>query len=83
MKLVAIAGPVGFVGLMIPHICRLWLGSDHRVLIIAAILMGAIFLPWCDTLARVIVAPAELPVGIITALLGGPFFLWMLIRQKR
>ncbi|MCK5241024.1 iron ABC transporter permease [bacterium] len=80
---VAIAGPVGFVGLMIPHICRLWLGSDHRVLIIAAILMGGIFLPWCDTLARVIVAPAELPVGIITALLGGPFFLWMLVRQKR
>jgi cobalamin transport system permease protein len=80
---VAIAGPVGFVGLMIPHICRLWLGSDHRVLIIAALLMGGIFLPWSDTLARILLAPAELPVGIITALLGGPFFMWMLVKQKR
>jgi len=78
---VAIAGPVGFIGLIIPHICRLWLGSDHRLLVVASLLLGGFFLPWCDMLARILVAPAELPVGIITALLGGPFFLWMLLQR--
>lgn len=81
--IVAFAGPIGFIGLIIPHLMRLVVGPDHRRLVIAAPLFGGSFLVWCDTLARTIISPAELPVGIITAMLGGPFFLWLLIRQKR
>lgn len=80
---VSVAGPVGFVGLMVPHIARQMLGSDHRTLVPATLLLGAIFLPACDALARVLLAPAELPVGIITALLGGPFFIWILLTRRR
>ncbi len=76
---VAICGPIGFVGLMAPHICRLLIGPDHRWLSVATLLFGGAFLVLCDTVARTIIAPAELPVGIITALLGGPFFLWLLL----
>jgi iron complex transport system permease protein len=79
---VSVAGPVGFVGIMVPHVCRLLLGPDHRALIPASLLLGGVFLPACDAVARIIVAPAELPVGIITALLGGPFFLWLLLSRK-
>jgi len=79
---VSVAGPVGFVGIMVPHVCRLLLGPDHRVLAPAALLMGGAFLPLCDGLSRILVAPAELPVGIITALLGGPFFIWLLLGRK-
>ena len=81
--IVAFAGPIGFIGLIIPHLVRLIIGADHRKLLIAAPVFGGAFLIWCDTLARIIIAPAELPVGIITAMLGGPFFIWLLIRQKR
>jgi iron complex transport system permease protein len=81
--IVAMAGPIGFVGLVIPHLVRLLIGPDHRRLLIAAPLLGGIFLVWCDTLARLIIAPAELPVGIITAMAGGPFFIWLLIRHKK
>ncbi len=77
--LVARCGPIGFVGMMAPHICRLLVGADHRVLIPATFLFGGCFLTLCDTLARVLIAPAEIPVGVITALLGGPFFVWLLI----
>jgi iron complex transport system permease protein len=80
---VALAGPIGFVGLIIPHLVRLLVGPDHRRLLIAAPLVGGIFLVWCDTLARTIIAPAELPVGIVTAMVGGPFFIWLLIRHKK
>jgi iron complex transport system permease protein len=80
---VALAGPIGFVGLIIPHLVRLLVGSDHRQLLLSAPLVGGIFLVWCDTLARVIITPAELPVGIVTAMVGGPFFIWLLIRHKR
>jgi iron complex transport system permease protein len=82
---VAIAGPIGFVGMMVPHICRLIIGPDHRQLAPATILFGAAFLVLCDTLARTVIAPAEMPVGVVTALLGGPFFLWLLLRgaEKR
>lgn len=80
---VAFCGPIGFVGMMAPHICRLMLGSSHRYLAPAAILFGGIFLAWCDTLARMVIAPAEMPVGVITALLGGPFFLWLLLGRNR
>jgi len=76
---VAICGPIGFVGMMAPHICRLIIGSDHRYLAPASILFGGMFLALCDTLARTLIAPAEIPVGIITALLGGPFFVWLLL----
>ena len=78
---VALCGPIGFVGLMAPHICRLLIGPDHRYLMPATLLFGGAFLVLCDTLARTIMAPTELPVGIITALLGGPFFLWLLLRK--
>ncbi|MBN2315560.1 MAG: iron ABC transporter permease [Sedimentisphaerales bacterium] len=77
--IVARCGPIGFVGMMAPHICRLLVGADHRVLIPATFLFGGTFLTLCDILARVLIAPAEIPVGIITALLGGPFFVWLLV----
>jgi iron complex transport system permease protein len=79
---VAFCGPIGFVGLMVPHICRLLIGSDHRYLLPATWLLGGTFLVLCDAVGRTIMAPTELPVGIITALLGGPFFLWLLFGRK-
>jgi iron complex transport system permease protein len=79
---VAVCGPIGFVGLMAPHICRLLIGPDHRYLTPATLLFGGAFLVLCDTLARTVMAPTELPVGIITALLGGPFFLWLLLGRR-
>ncbi len=78
---VAACGPIGFVGMMAPHICRLLVGSGHRALLPAACLFGGAFLAGCDTVARVVIAPAELPVGVITSFLGGPFFLWLLLRR--
>jgi len=79
---VAVCGPIGFVGLMAPHICRLLIGPDHRYLMPATLLFGGAFLILCDTLARTVMAPTELPVGIITSLLGGPFFLWLLLGRR-
>jgi iron complex transport system permease protein len=79
---VAACGPVGFVGMMAPHICRLVLGSNHRTLLPATALFGGAFLALCDTAARLVLFPAELPVGVITAFLGAPFFLWLLVRQS-
>jgi iron complex transport system permease protein len=81
--IVSICGPVGFVGLMCPHICRLIVGPDHRRLQPATLFFGGAFLVGCDTLARTVFAPTELPVGIFTAFLGGPFFLWLLIRPPK
>jgi iron complex transport system permease protein len=78
---VAFAGPIGFVGLIIPHLMRLLVGPDHKRLLISAPIFGGIFLMWCDTLARTIIAPAELPVGVLTAMMGGPFFIWLLIKK--
>lgn len=80
--IVALCGPIGFVGMMVPHICRLLIGNDHRWLIPATLLFGGGFLILCDTIARLIIAPAEIPVGVITTLLGGPFFIWLLIKSK-
>ncbi len=77
---IAIAGPVGFVGLIVPHALRAVIGADHRALVPASILIGAATLVVCDTVARVL---HELPVGVVTALLGGPFFLFLLVRGKR
>ena len=79
---VAITGPIRFVGLIVPHISRLFVGSDLRILIPVSMLFGASFLIICDTVARTIIAPTEVPVGIITAMLGGPFFVWLLKRKK-
>jgi ABC-type Fe3+-siderophore transport system permease subunit len=79
--MVSVSGMIGFVGLMIPHVMRLIVGSDHRLLLPASFLAGGIFLCWADTLARILLTPAELPVGIITAFFGGPFFLFLLYRD--
>jgi iron complex transport system permease protein len=77
---ITVCGPIGFVGIMVPHMCRLVFGANHRILIPVSALLGGVFLTWCDTLARSISTSAEIPVGVITALLGGPFFLWLLFR---
>jgi iron complex transport system permease protein len=79
---VATCGPIGFVGLIVPHIVRLFVGPDLRILIPASMLFGASFLIICDTFARTLLAPTEIPVGIITAMLGGPFFVWLLKRKR-
>lgn len=79
---VATCGPIGFVGLIVPHIVRLFVGPDLRILIPASMLFGASFLIICDTFARTLLAPTEIPVGIITAILGGPFFVWLLKRKR-
>lgn len=80
---VSIGGIIGFVGLIIPHICRIIVGPDNRVLVPFSALSGAIFLTFADTLARIVLKPTEVPVGIITAIFGGPFFLYLLARNKR
>jgi iron complex transport system permease protein len=77
------AGAIGFVGLIVPHACRLAFGPDHRVLIPAAVLGGGAFLVLCDTLARTVAAPVQLPVGAITALIGAPVFLYQLHRLRK
>ncbi|VAX19942.1 Vitamin B12 ABC transporter, permease protein BtuC [hydrothermal vent metagenome] len=80
--LVAICGPIGFVGMMAPHICRLIVGADHRTLAWGCMVFGGAFLVLCDTFSRTVVAPTEIPVGVVTALLGGPFFLWLLLGRR-
>lgn len=81
-SVVCISGPIGFVGLIIPHTLRLLTGSDHRVLIPVSFLCGAGFLVLCDTAARTMLAPSELPVGVLTSLIGGPFFLYILLKRR-
>ena len=78
---VSLAGPVGFIGIIVPHLVRLLVGSDHRLVLPASALVGAAFLVICDVAARTLIAPMVLPVGILTALIGGPFFLWLLIHK--
>ena len=78
---VSVSGMIGFVGLIVPHVLRLLLGPDHRLLLPASFLGGAVFLVWADTLARTMLGAAELPVGVITAFTGGPFFLVLLRRN--
>lgn len=79
--MVAVSGGIGFVGLMVPHAVRMLLGTDHRYVLPVALLGGAVFLVWADVLARTMFAPAELPIGIITALSGTPFFIWLMRRH--
>jgi iron complex transport system permease protein len=78
---VSLAGPVGFVGIIVPHMVRSMVGADHRLVVPGAALFGAAFLIACDVVARTIVPPLELPVGIVTAVIGGPVFLWLLLRR--
>ncbi|MFN4262443.1 MAG: FecCD family ABC transporter permease [Thioalkalivibrionaceae bacterium] len=80
---VAVAGIIGFVGLVVPHLLRLWVGPSHRYLLPGSALGGALLLLLADIAARTVIAPAELPIGLLTALLGGPFFLWLLLRMRR
>ncbi len=79
---VAVAGMIGFVGLVVPHILRLLLGASHRLLLPFSALGGAVLLLAADIVARLVVAPAELPIGILTAAIGAPFFLWLLLRRQ-
>ncbi|MEU3904290.1 FecCD family ABC transporter permease [Streptomyces goshikiensis] len=81
--LVAYSGAIGFIGLMVPHAARMVVGAGHRALLPVAALGGAVFLSLADLLARTAAAPEEIPVGVVTALVGGPFFLWMLRRSTR
>ena len=78
---VSLAGPIGFIGIVVPHLVRLLVGVDHRIVLPASALFGASFLVGCDLIARTLIAPMEIPVGVVTAMIGGPFFLWLLIRK--
>ena len=80
---VAVAGSIGFVGIVVPHLLRLICGPDHRWLLVNSALLGACVLVLADMVSRTIIAPAELPIGIITALMGGPFFTWVLLSNRR
>ena len=80
---VSVSGMIGFVGLIVPHVVRLTVGADHRLLLPASLLAGATFLVWADTLARSAVGVVEIPVGVVTALCGGPFFVYLLKREGR
>jgi len=80
---VSVSGMIGFVGLVVPHVVRLAVGADHRVLLPATYLAGAIFLVWADTAARTALGATEIPVGVVTALFGAPFFAWLLRRERR
>ena len=79
---VAVSGGIGFVGIVVPHLLRLLIGPDHRYLLPACALLGAVMLLLADAIARQVVAPAELPIGIVTAAIGAPFFLWILLRRR-
>ena len=79
---VSLGGPIGFIGIIVPHLVRLMVGSDHRLVLPAAALFGAAFTVLCDLVARTVMAPLELPIGIITAMIGGPFFLWLLVKRS-
>ncbi|MEZ5425958.1 MAG: iron ABC transporter permease [Pyrinomonadaceae bacterium] len=79
---VSVTGIIGFVGLLVPHLLRLTVGADHRILLPASALLGAGLLLGADWLSRTIVAPAELPIGVVTAFIGAPFFLWLLLRKN-
>jgi len=79
---VSLGGPIGFIGIIVPHLVRLIVGSDHRIVLPASALFGAAFLVLCDLAARTLMSPLEIPVGVVTALIGGPFFLWLLVKRS-
>jgi iron complex transport system permease protein len=80
---VSLSGIIGFVGLIVPHLMRMAFGSDHRLLLPASLVFGGVFVMLADTAARMIISPSELPVGVITAFLGAPFFLMLMFRDNR
>ncbi|NUL38846.1 FecCD family ABC transporter permease [Kosakonia sacchari] len=80
---VAVSGIISFVGLVVPHLMRMWLGPDHRALVPGALLVGAMLLLAADTVARTVVAPAEMPVGLLTSMAGAPWFLWLIFRRSK
>lgn len=80
---ISVAGVIGFVGLVIPHIIRLWVGSDYRIMLIASFLSGSAFLLVCDVIARTIISPNELPIGVITGIVGGIMFILILSRSRK
>lgn len=80
---IAVSGSIGFIGLMVPHMTRLLIGSDHKRVLPVSALLGGILVIWTDVAARIIIAPEELPIGILTALFGGPFFIFLLKRKAR
>ncbi len=80
---VAVSGVIAFVGIVVPHVVRMLAGPDHRIVLPGSILAGATLLLVADGFARVIVAPSELPIGLVTAAIGSPFFLWLLMRRKK
>jgi iron complex transport system permease protein len=79
---VSLAGPIGFIGIVVPHLVRLMVGVDHRIVLPSAALFGAAFLVACDVISRTLLAPVEVPVGVVTAMIGGPFFLWLLVSRQ-
>src|SRR5687767_3712800 len=79
---VSLGGPIGFIGIVVPHLVRLLVGADHRIVLPASALFGAAFLVVCDLAARMMMSPLEIPVGVVTALIGGPFFLWLLVKKS-
>ena len=79
---VSLGGPIGFIGIVVPHLVRLMVGADHRIVLPASALFGASFLVVCDLAARMMMSPLEIPVGVVTALIGGPFFLWLLVKKS-
>lgn len=80
---IAVSGTIGFVGLMVPHFTRLLVGGDHKRVLPVSALLGGILVVWVDVAARMVIAPEELPVGILTAVIGGPIFIWMLKKNSR
>jgi iron complex transport system permease protein len=80
--IVSVSGMIGFVGMVVPHLVRMAVGADHRLLIPASTLVGGTFLVLSDTVARTVLAPSEIPVGVVTALVGGPIFLYFLLAHK-
>lgn len=82
-SLISVVGPIGFVGMMAPHFVKILFGWDHRRIFLATMIMGALLLVWCDVLSRVLMSPLELPVGALTALLGGPYMIYLLYRGKQ
>lgn len=80
---IAVSGSIGFIGLMVPHISRLLIGSDHKKVLPISALLGGILVIWTDVVARMVIAPEELPIGLLTAIIGGPFFIWLLKRNSR
>ncbi len=79
---VSVSGAIGFVGLVVPHFVRMWVGVDHRIVLIGSFLSGAIFLILCDTVAKTVALPMELPVGVITGILGGILFIYALTKRE-